>query len=112
MSYTPNRGDLVWIAFDFPPTGHEQAGHRPALILSSKKFNQRTHLVFCVPVTSTVRNHPLEVPLPAELRTTGVILCHHFKSIDWRARNAQYIEQVSDDVLADVISRVYSILIS
>lgn len=112
MSYTPTRGDIMWVGFDDPPVGHEQAGHRPALVLSSSQFNRRAQVAFCVPITSRVRGHSLEVPLPAGLRTSGVILCQHFKSVDYVARGAQFIERASDDVLADVISIVYTILIT
>lgn len=86
----PERGDIVWLSFD-PQAGHEQAGRRPALILSPSSYNRNSGLALVVPITSQVKGYPFEVPLPTGLRVGGVILADHLKSVDWRARNAERI---------------------
>jgi mRNA interferase MazF len=101
--YTPERGDLVWLSFD-PQVGHEQAGRRPAIVLSPGHYNGRVGLVLCCPITSRVKGLAFEVPLPAGLAVSGVVLADQIKCLDWRLRNAAFIcaapAQVVDDVLA------------
>lgn len=89
----PKKGDLIWLNFN-PQAGHEQAGRRPALVLTTSAFNRSTGLLLTCPVTSRVRGHGFEVPLPTGLSVTGVILVQHARSVDWRARNAEVIEAV------------------
>ena len=86
----PERGDIVWLSFD-PQAGHEQAGRRPALILSPSSYNRSSGLALVVPITSHVKGYPFEVPLPTGLAVSGVVLADHLKSVDWRARNAERI---------------------
>lgn len=80
--YVPDRGDLVWLSFD-PQAGREQAGRRPAVILSPASYNRSSGLALAVPVTSHVKGYPFEVPIPAGMRISGVILADHLKSVDW-----------------------------
>ena len=100
-SYIPERGDLVWLAFS-PQAGHEQAGRRPALVLSPRAYNSVTGLVVVCPVTSSQKGYPFEVVLPEELSVKGVVLADHVKSLDWQARHATFIETVPNAVLAQV----------
>jgi mRNA interferase MazF len=99
--FCSDSGDLVWFEFD-PQAGHEQAGRRPALVLSSKRFNLRTSLAFVCPITSKIKGYASEVPLPPGAPITGVVLCSQMRSLDWRARNAVFICNVTDDVLCEV----------
>lgn len=109
MAYVPKRGDVVWIHLD-PQAGREQAGHRPALVLSPQSFNRKLNVVFCCPITSRAKRFEFEVPLPENLDVKGVVLSHHMKSLDWRVRNARYMTRVPDYVVDDVLSVLDSIL--
>ena len=91
--YIPDRGDIVWISFD-PHSGREQAGRRPALVLSPKIYNERSSLMLVCPITSAVKGYPFEVPLPSGMSTRGVVLADQIKSLDWLAREASYQERV------------------
>jgi mRNA interferase MazF len=106
--YCPDSGDLVSIDFD-PQTGHEQAGHRPALVLSARFFNLRTSLAYVCPITSKIKRFPFEVLLPPGLPVHGAILCEHMRSMDWQARNPVLIGKAPDDVLLEVREVVGSI---
>lgn len=110
MSYVPARGDVVWLAFD-PQAGHEQAGHRPALVLSHLAYNRRVGLALMCPITSHVKGYPFEVAVPeidAALR--GVILADQITSLDWRARKATFIGRVPDATLGQVIQLIERLL--
>lgn len=89
-AYVPDTAHVIRINFD-PQAGHEQAGWRPALVLSPATYN-KIGLAIVVPITSHVKGYPFEVPVPAGLATTGVILSDAVKSVDWRARQARFIE--------------------
>lgn len=85
MDYIPEAGDIVWLDFD-PQSGHEQAGHRPALVISPATYNGRTGLMICCPLTSQIKNYPFEVVISGSRR--NVALADQIKNLDWRARNA------------------------
>lgn len=104
-TYSPRRGDFVWLQFT-PQTGHEQAGHRPALVISPDRYNRRVGLALFCPVTSRVKGYPFEVVVPDGLRVTGAVLADQVKSLDWRARQAGLIEPASDDLLAEVLAKI------
>ncbi len=87
--YIPQRGDAIWINFN-PQAGHEQAGHRPAVVLSPGAYNSKASLAILCLITNQVKGYPFEVAIPAGL-VTGVILADQVKSMDWRARNAVLI---------------------
>lgn len=82
--YVPERGDVVWLQFD-PQAGHEQAGHRPALVVSPKAYNGRVGLALFCPVTSRVKGYPFEVQFPAGGKFEGAVLADQVKSLDWRS---------------------------
>jgi len=84
--YVPDEGDVVWLQFN-PQKGHEQAGHRPAVVLTKKQYNGKTGLLVCVPVTNQAKGYPFEVAL-SDKKVTGVALSDQVKSLDWKARNA------------------------
>lgn len=107
-AYIPEPGDIVWLEFN-PQAGHEQAGHRPALVLSQRAYNEKTGLgIFC-PITSKVKGYPFEVLLKGK-KISGVILSDQVKSLDWRARNVTFVEKSGEAVLQEVISKVMVII--
>jgi mRNA interferase MazF len=108
-SYIPDKGDIVWLDFD-PQTGHEQAGRRPAVVLSVGAYNGTTGLALVCPVTNRSKGYPYEVGLPPETPVTGVVLADHVKSVDWQARRAAFIGKVGQDVLDQILDRVAAIL--
>jgi mRNA interferase MazF len=106
--YVPKAGDIVWLEFS-PQAGYEQAGHRPALVLSKRTYNEKTGLgIFC-PITSRVKGYPFEVLLKGK-KISGAILSDQVKSLDWRARNVKFVEKSGEAVLQEVISKVMVII--
>ena len=108
-AYVPDRGDTVWVDLD-PQAGHEQAGRRPALVLSPAKYNRPSGLALLCPITSQVKGYPYEVALPEGLSVSGVILADQVKNVDWRARRAKRIGQVPADTLQEVLARLNTLL--
>ncbi|MHB1394432.1 MAG: type II toxin-antitoxin system PemK/MazF family toxin [Clostridia bacterium] len=104
MSYIPSQGDIVWVSLD-PQSGHEQKGRRPALIASNYQFNEKTGMAFVCPITSADNKFPLHVKLD-KYKTKGFVMLEQLKSIDYAARNIEYIEIVSEDVVIEVLSRM------
>jgi mRNA interferase MazF len=107
--YVPSRGDVVWLEFN-PQAGHEQAGRRPALVVSPREYNGRVGLALLCPITSREKGYPFEVPLPAGLAATGVILADQVKSLDWRARRASLACTAPEGVLGEVVARLLAIV--
>jgi mRNA interferase MazF len=109
MGYVPKRGDLVWLTFD-PQAGHEQAGRRPAFVLSPEAYNRKTSLFLACPVTSRVKGYPFEVALPAGLPVSGVILADQIKSLDWKERKAQFAVRATGEVIEDVVALILPLI--
>jgi mRNA interferase MazF len=109
MNYVPDRGDVVWLSFD-PQSGREQAGRRPALVLSPRAYNQRTSLAIACPITSQIKGYPFEVALPPDSQIRGVILCDQVKSLDWRVRQADFVETVPENVVIEVQQKLRTLL--
>lgn len=103
--FVPARGDVVWLSFT-PQTGHEQAGRRPALVLSPASYNRKVGLAICCPVTSQVKGYPFEVQIPSGLRVGGVVLSDQVKSLDWRARRASFICRLPAAATSDVLDKL------
>lgn len=103
-SYVPERGDIVWLQFD-PQAGHEQAGHRPALVVSPRAYNGRVGLALFCPLTTQVKGYPFEVPLPVRSTAVGAILADQIKSLDWVARGARKFAQVDEVTMAEVLEK-------
>lgn len=99
----PERGDVVWLSFD-PQAGHEQAGRRPAVVLSPSFYNRSSGLALVVPVTSHVKGYPFEVSLPTGLEVAGAVLSDHLKSVDWRARRAAKIGVLPSGTVLQVLN--------
>jgi len=108
-SYVPNRGDAVWITLD-PQAGHEQAGRRPALVLSPAAYNGRVGLALLCPITGQAKGYPFEVAVPDGLAVTGAVLADHVKSLDWRARKASRICTVPEEIVEQVARKLHTLL--
>ena len=108
MAYVPNRGDVVWLHFD-PQAGHEQAGHRLALVLSPGKYNKVTSLMLCCPLTTVIKGYPFEVPTTVGDKP-GVALADQVKSFDWRARGAKKAGVVDQAVLEEILAKIETLL--
>jgi mRNA interferase MazF len=108
-SWVPDAGDLIWLTFD-PQAGHEQAGRRPALVLSPKFYNQKSGLALVCPVTNQTKGYPFEVPTPRDCGVTGVFLSDQVKSADWKARQAERISGVPPATLNEVLARLAPLL--
>jgi mRNA interferase MazF len=107
--YVPQRGDIVWIALA-PQAGHEQAGRRPALVLSPGSYNGKVGLAILCPITSQVKGYPFEVPIPPALPVAGVILADQVKSLDWRAREAELLCTLPTHTVDQVLQRLGTLL--
>jgi mRNA interferase MazF len=107
--YVPDAGDLIWLTFD-PQSGREQAGRRPALVLSPASYNAKSGLALVCPITSRVKGYPFEVALPPDSSMTGVILADHLKSVDWKERRAERAGRLPEAVLSEVLARLAPLL--
>ncbi|ADG07806.1 endoribonuclease MazF [Kyrpidia tusciae] len=107
--FVPERGDLVYVRFN-PQAGHEQAGTRPAIVLSPKSFNAGTGFAVVCPITRQKKGYPFEVELPAGLSVEGVILTDQVKSLDWRARQFQLKDHAPDEVVMDCLDLISTFL--
>ena len=105
----PSRGDIVWIDFT-TNAGHEQAGRRPALVLSPREYHQRTSFAVVCPITSTIKGYPFEVVLPDGLPISGAVLADQVESIDRHARRVEFAGKVLDSVVQDVQARIGPLL--
>ncbi len=106
--YTPDRGDTVWLCFD-PVLGHEQAGRRPALVLSSRKYNLKTGLAVCCPITRSIKGYSFEVAVLVGIEK-GVVLVDQIRSLDWTQRKSEFINKVSDAVLCEVQDKLFELI--
>jgi mRNA interferase MazF len=109
VKYVPERGHVIKINFD-PREGHEQGGWRPAIVLSPGSYNEKTGLAVAVPITNQIKGYPFEVPLPAHMKTTGVVLADAIRNLDWQARRAKYVETASREVIEGVHARIVALL--
>lgn len=107
MAYVPNAGDLVWLHCD-PQAGHEQAGHRPALVLTPARYNGIRGMMICCPMTSRIKNYPFEVVISHD--PPSAVLADQVKSLDWRARKAARKGKVDADILAEVQAKIRALL--
>jgi len=108
-AFVPEAGDFVWLTSD-PQVGREQAGRRPALVLSPRAYNMRSGLALACPITSQVKGYPFEVAVPAGAGATGAILADHLKSIDWKARRAERLGRCPSEALEEVRAKLAPLL--
>jgi mRNA interferase MazF len=107
-NYIPDKGDIIWLNFT-PQTGHEQAGKRSAIVLSPKKYNEKTNLLIACPITSKIKGYPFEVEISSK-KIQGAILSDQVKNLDWKIRNASFIEKSKKSILSEVISKLLLLL--
>lgn len=111
-NYVPDTGDIVWLEFD-PQAGHEQSGHRPALVISPASYNGKTGLMVCCPMTSKIKGHPFEVLADAGTDgnpVTSAVLSDQVKSLDWKVRHAQKKGAVTAAVMIHVRAKIKALL--
>jgi mRNA interferase MazF len=106
-SYVPDAGDIVWITFS-PQAGHEQAGHRPTVVLSPAAYNAKTRLMFCCPMTTHIKSYPFEVLIAGP--TPSVVLADQVRSLDWRQRRAKKKGAVSAAELAEIRAKLRALI--
>jgi mRNA interferase MazF len=109
MAYIPDSSDVVWLVFN-PQAGHEQAGRRLALVLSPKTYNGKVGLALLCPITSQVKGYPFEVLVPGDLEVNGAILSDQVKSLDWKARKAEFICKLPPDKFNEVVKKLSTLI--
>lgn len=109
MTYVPERGDIVWLDFN-PQTGHEQAGRRPALVISPFSYNKKVGLAIFCPITNQEKGFLFEVKLPENLKAEGVVLSDQIKNFDWRMRDIKFICKVPEEVLEEVFGKLETLI--
>lgn len=98
VAYVPDKGDVVWINLS-PTRGHEQAGVKPALVLSPRTYNAKSGLMVSCPITSKIKGYPFEVRIQAK-KISGVIITDQLKNLDWKARKVSFVEKAPRIVVA------------
>ncbi len=107
--YVPERGHAVWITLN-PQAGHEQAGRRPAVVLSPAAYNGKVGLAIFCPITNQIKSYPFEVVIPQGLAVTGAVLADQVKSLDWRAYRAELIFPLPEATVAEVLQKLGTLL--
>jgi len=107
--YIPAQGDIVWLQFN-PQAGHEEAGRRPALVVSPKEYNRKVGLALFCPVTSQVKGYPFEVLLPSGLAASGAVLSDQVKSLDWRVRKAKRLCTAPKEVVEEALGKIMTLV--
>jgi mRNA interferase MazF len=107
--YVPRRGDVIKLDFD-PQAGHEQAGRRPALVLSPTEYNRRVGLIVVCPITNEEKGFPWEVKIPANDFVSGVVLADQLKNLDWRKRRAEFLCLPDEALLEDVVEKSVALI--
>ena len=105
--YVPEAGDIVWLRFT-PQAGHEQAGHRPALVISPAAYNGKTSLMLCCPVTTQIKGYPFEVIIAGS--RPSAVLADQVKSLDWVVRGAKYKGKAAPTLLAEVRAKIIALV--
>ena len=99
----------MWLQFD-PQAGHEQSGHRPALVISPKAYNGRVGLALFCPLTTNAKGYPFEVPVQVGGSSEGVVLADQIKSLDWRARQARKFDEATDETMSEVLGKISTLV--
>jgi len=108
-AYVPRCGDVVWITLN-PQAGHEEAGRRPAVVISPQSYNGKVGLAIFCPVTGQIKGYPFEVLIPAGLPVAGAILSDQVKNLDWGARNAELICTLPTETISEVLQKLATLL--
>lgn len=105
MAYSPERGDVIYLNFP-EEAGHEQAGRRPAFVLSHSRYNSKVGLAVVCPMTNQIKGYPFEVPIPPGQPVTGVILADQIQSVDWDARDSEYKCHLPEEIIMAVLEKL------
>ena len=108
-SYVPNRGDIIKLSFS-PQIGREQAGYRPALVVSLQAYNRISHFVLACPITNTIKGWRFEVILAESMKTSGVVLSDQIRVLDWQARYAKFVEKADASVIDEVLAKIFPLV--
>lgn len=108
-NFIPDRGDVIWISLN-PQAGHEQAGRRPALVLSPTTYNGKVGMALLCPITNRIKGYPFEIEVPSGLQATGVILSDQVKCLDWKARKAEFICKLPSKVSIEVLKKFNTLI--
>jgi mRNA interferase MazF len=108
MAYIPDAGHVVWLLFD-PQAGHEQSGRRPALVVSPARYNAKTGLMVCCPLTTQIKGYPFEVPVTIDGQP-GAVLSDQVKSLDWKVRKAKRMAEIPPEAMAQVRAKIKALL--
>ncbi|MGL6341360.1 MAG: type II toxin-antitoxin system PemK/MazF family toxin [Waterburya sp.] len=103
--YVPDRGDIIRLSFS-PQVGREQAGYRPALVISPLPYNRISHFVLACPITNQIKGWRFEVILPDSMKTSGVILADQIRVLDWQARKAKFVEKAMIGVIEETLAKI------
>jgi mRNA interferase MazF len=109
VAYVPDRGDAVWLDFN-PQAGHEQAGRRPAIVLSPAAYNRKVGLAIFCPITSQVKGYPFEVVIPNGLKVSGAILSDQVKNLDWKIRNIRFITRLPTSITSEALKKLKTLI--
>ncbi len=109
QSYVPKRGDAVWLNFS-PQIGHEQKGRLPAIVISPEKYNEKVGLLLACPITTRIKHYPFEIIIPQGCDVSGAILSDQVKSVDWRARDAEFICEVQEEAVDEVLRKLSTVV--
>jgi mRNA interferase MazF len=107
--YYPKRGDLIWLNFN-PQAGREQAGARPAAVISHNQYNRKVGLLLACPITSQRKGYPFEVLLPDGLPISGIVLADQVRSLDWKSRGAKFIAALDKSVIDEILSKLSALV--
>lgn len=108
-SYIPERGDIIKLSFS-PQLGREQAGYRPALVLSPSAYNRISHFVLACPITNKIKGWKFEVILSQSMQTSGVVLADQIRVLDWRERQAKFVEKATKDVIQETLAKASALI--
>jgi len=108
-AYCPKRGDVVWISLN-PQAGREQAGHRPALVISPESYNRKVGLSLLCPITNRIKGYPFEVKVPDGLKVSGVVLSDQVKSMDWKSRGTSFLCSLPESAVKQVLNKLSTLL--
>ena len=108
-TYVPTRGDIVYLNFE-PQSGKEITKRRPALVLTDERYNKLAGLIICCPITSKEKGYPFEVKLAEQSTVRGVILVDQIKSLDWKMREAEFVEKIPQTIFQEVLAKLFALL--
>ena len=109
MAYVPDRNDVVWISLD-PQAGHEQAGRRPALVVSPAAYNRKVGLAIVCPITSQIKGYTFEALVPDGLKVDGAVLSDQAKSVDWKASRVSFLCTAPASLTNEVLKKLNTLL--